>query len=49
VYFGYPAAHEDDAERAIRAGLALVDAVGQLPARRCRSESLSASRPDSSW
>jgi class 3 adenylate cyclase/predicted ATPase/DNA polymerase III delta prime subunit len=32
VYFGYPAAHEDDAERAIRAGLALVDAVGQLPA-----------------
>ena len=32
VYFGYPAAHEDDAERAVRAGLALVDAVGQLPA-----------------
>ncbi|WP_456671786.1 adenylate/guanylate cyclase domain-containing protein [Bradyrhizobium sp. USDA 3256] len=32
VYFGYPAAHEDDAERAIRAGLVLVDAVGSLPA-----------------
>jgi class 3 adenylate cyclase/predicted ATPase len=31
VYFGYPRAHEDDAERAVRAGLALVDAVGQLP------------------
>ena len=28
VYFGYPQAHEDDAERAVRAGLALVDAVG---------------------
>src|SRR5262249_31396031 len=30
VYFGYPQAHEDDAERAIRAGLAVLDAVGQL-------------------
>jgi class 3 adenylate cyclase/predicted ATPase len=30
VYFGYPLAHEDDAERAVRAGLALIDAVGQL-------------------
>ena len=30
VYFGYPAAHEDDAERAVRAGLALVEAVGHL-------------------
>jgi class 3 adenylate cyclase len=27
VYFGYPEAHEDDAERAIRAGLALLDAM----------------------
>src|SRR5262249_56652654 len=32
VYFGYPKAHEDDAERAVRAGLALVDAVGRLQA-----------------
>src|ERR1700676_4716513 len=32
IYFGYPAAHEDDAERAVRAGLALVDAVATLPA-----------------
>jgi class 3 adenylate cyclase len=32
IYFGYPAAHEDDAERAIRAGLALVDAVATVPA-----------------
>jgi class 3 adenylate cyclase len=30
VYFGYPQAHEDDAERAVRAGLAVVDAVRQL-------------------
>src|SRR6516225_7033548 len=32
IYFGYPAAHEDDAERAVRAGLALIDAVGALAA-----------------
>jgi class 3 adenylate cyclase/adenylylsulfate kinase-like enzyme len=30
AYFGYPQAHEDDAERAVRAGLALVEAVGAL-------------------
>jgi class 3 adenylate cyclase len=30
VYFGYPRAHEDDAERAVRAGLDLVAAVGAL-------------------
>jgi class 3 adenylate cyclase len=30
VYFGYPQAHEDDAERAVRAGLDLVTAVGGL-------------------
>jgi class 3 adenylate cyclase len=30
VYFGYPHAHEDDAERAVRAGLALIEAVGKL-------------------
>jgi class 3 adenylate cyclase len=30
VYFGYPQAHEDDAERAVRAGLELVGAVGAL-------------------
>jgi class 3 adenylate cyclase/predicted ATPase len=27
AYFGYPQAHEDDAERAVRCGLALVDAA----------------------
>jgi class 3 adenylate cyclase len=30
VYFGYPVAHEDDAERAVRAGLELITAVGRL-------------------
>jgi class 3 adenylate cyclase len=30
IYFGYPQAHEDDAERAVRAGLELVAAVGGL-------------------
>jgi class 3 adenylate cyclase len=33
IYFGYPQAHEDDAERAVRAGLAVIAAVGRLPAR----------------
>ena len=32
VYFGYPQAHEDDAERAVRAGLELVEAVAALKA-----------------
>jgi class 3 adenylate cyclase len=30
VYFGYPQAHEDDAERAVRAGLELIEVVGKL-------------------
>jgi class 3 adenylate cyclase/predicted ATPase len=30
VYFGYPEAHEDDAERAVQAGLAVIDAIGQV-------------------
>ena len=32
VYFGYPQAHEDDAERAVRAGLELIAAVTALKA-----------------
>jgi class 3 adenylate cyclase/tetratricopeptide (TPR) repeat protein len=32
VYFGYPAAHEHDAEQAVRAGLATLNAVGALKA-----------------
>ena len=30
VYFGYPHAHEDDAERAVRAGIEVVRAIGAL-------------------
>ena len=33
VYFGYPQAHEDDAERAVRAGLELIQAVAGLKSR----------------
>ena len=33
VYFGYPAAHEDDAQRAVRTGLGILDAVGDLNTR----------------
>ena len=33
IYFGYPQAHEDDAERAVRSGLAVIEAVGKLPGR----------------
>jgi class 3 adenylate cyclase len=33
VYFGYPRAHEDDPERAIRAGLRAIGAVSQLDGR----------------
>jgi TOMM system kinase/cyclase fusion protein len=33
VYFGYPLAHEDDAQRAVRAGLGIVEALGQLNTR----------------
>lgn len=33
VYFGYPVANEDDAERAVHAGLMVVQAVGQFSER----------------
>jgi class 3 adenylate cyclase len=33
VYFGYPLAHEDDAQRAVRAGLGMIEAMGQLNTR----------------
>ena len=33
AYFGYPQAHENDAERAVHAGLGIVDAVPQLQSR----------------
>src|SRR6516164_4132173 len=33
VYFGYPQAHEDDSERAVRAGLELITTVAALKSR----------------
>src|SRR5437667_4493647 len=33
VYFGYPVAHEDDAQRAVRAGLGIVAALPELNGR----------------
>jgi TOMM system kinase/cyclase fusion protein len=33
VYFGYPQAHEDDAHRAVRTGLGIVETLGALNAR----------------
>jgi predicted ATPase/class 3 adenylate cyclase len=33
VYFGFPSAHEDDAQRAVRSGLRIVEAVDQLNSR----------------
>jgi predicted ATPase len=41
VYFGYPRAHEDDAQRAVRAGLGMVDAVGQLNMRLAQERGVS--------
>jgi class 3 adenylate cyclase len=36
VYFGYPQAHEDDAQRAARTGLGIVEAMAQLNMRLAR-------------
>src|SRR5256714_7219522 len=33
VYFGYPQAHEDDAHRAVRTGLGILAAMGDLNSR----------------
>jgi class 3 adenylate cyclase/predicted ATPase len=41
VYFGYPQAHEDDAPRAVRAGLGIVEAMGQLNMRLSQERGVS--------
>ena len=33
IYFGYPQAHEDDAERAVRTGLGIIESVARLDAK----------------
>jgi class 3 adenylate cyclase len=40
VYFGWPQAHEDNAQRAVRAGLGIVEAVGQLNIRLAQQRGL---------
>ena len=41
VYFGYPRAHEDDAQRAVRVGLGLVEALGPLQRRLQQEQGVS--------
>jgi class 3 adenylate cyclase len=38
VYFGYPQAHEDDAQRAVRAGLDILEAMGTLNTRLAQDQ-----------
>jgi class 3 adenylate cyclase len=40
VYFGYPQAHEDDAQRAVRTGLGILDTMRDLNARLQQENSL---------
>jgi predicted ATPase/class 3 adenylate cyclase len=41
VYFGYPQAHEDEAQRAVRAGLGIVEAMAQLNTRLAEERGVS--------
>jgi class 3 adenylate cyclase len=41
VYFGYPLAHEDDAQRAVGTALGIVEAVGQLNIRLVQERGVS--------
>jgi class 3 adenylate cyclase len=43
VYFGYPIAHEDDAPRAVRTGLGILDAMQALNVQLLQSGKVSAS------
>jgi len=38
VYFGYPAAHEDDARRAVRAGLEIIGALREAPLQTAQAQ-----------
>ena len=48
IYFGYPQAHEDDAERAVRAGLEMIAAFS-AQSRRALCKPVSALPPGWSW
>ncbi len=43
VYFGYPLAHEDDAQRAVSSGLGIIDEMGRLNERLQRERHVSLS------
>ena len=49
VYFGYPQAHEDDAERAVRAGLSLVKSIGQLDTAAASRSTCALESPQGWW
>ena len=49
VYFGYPQAHEDDAERAVRAGLELSRGGDRAQVPRVPCKPVSGLRPGWSW
>ena len=51
VYFGYPRAHEDDAQRAVRTGLGIVEALRPLQTRLQQEQGVSLARTcgDSYW
>jgi hypothetical protein len=49
AYFGYPKAHEDDAERAVRAGLAIIGKFGDLSHGGANSGCGSGSPPAGWW
>src|SRR5262249_4291926 len=40
IYFGYPQAHEDDAQRAVRTGLGILDVMGDLNQRLQRERGI---------
>jgi class 3 adenylate cyclase/predicted ATPase len=40
VYFGYPQAHEDDAQRAVRTGLGILEVIGTLHTRLVREQGI---------
>jgi class 3 adenylate cyclase len=40
VYFGYPQAHEDDVQRAVRTGLGILEAMETLPTRLVRDKGI---------
>ena len=44
AYFGYPEAHDNDAERAARAGLAILDGISKLNEQPARPSSAGADR-----